>query len=172
VCQQDTAAHFQSIFYGLQSGSERLPFVVPEVGMGCTSGHDEVIVGKLESVQLEDAPPEVEAEHVTQQHFDILMLGEDLANGRRDLCRRQSCRRHLVEQRLKGVMVLAVHQGDLDRQARQRIGSLQTAKSASYNDDARARFSIHSPTGSDAWLCCKGATSIECQVEGIEIGPT
>ena len=79
VCQQNTAAHLQRIFHGLQPRSERLPLVVPEVGVSCARGNDQVVVGEFEFMQLDDAALEVEAEHITQQDLHILMLGEDLA---------------------------------------------------------------------------------------------
>ena len=91
---------------------------MPEVGVGRAGGNDQIVVGKLESVQLDDAALEVEAEHLAQQDFDVLTLGENLANGRGNFRRRQSGGRHLVQQWLKGVMVLAIHHRDLDGQMR------------------------------------------------------
>ncbi len=92
--------------------------VVPEVGMGCAGGNDQVVVRKLESMQLDNVALEVEPAHVAQQNFDIFTLGKNLANGRRNFCRRQSGGRHLVEQRLKGMVVFAIDQRDFDGQMR------------------------------------------------------
>jgi len=55
----------------------------------------------------------VEAQHLAQQDLDILVLGENVTDGSCDLRRRDARRRHLIQKRLEGVMVLAIQEGDL-----------------------------------------------------------
>ena len=143
VGQQNAAANLQRIFDGLQSGSQRLPLVVPEIGMGGACGDDQIVVGKLEAMQLDDAPFDVKAEHLAEQHFDVFMLGENFADRRGDFRRRQSRGRYLVEQRLKGVVVLAVHQRDLDGQSGPATWRPQTTEAASDDDDL-AQVNVYS----------------------------
>src|SRR5271165_5607334 len=80
VGQQDATAHLQRVLDGLQPGSEWLPIIMSEVRVRRTGGDYKIIVGKLESMQLGDATLEVEAEHFAEQHLNVVMLGENLAN--------------------------------------------------------------------------------------------
>jgi len=78
----------------------------------------EVVVAKHEPVEIYDVMLEVEIDHLAKQDFDIFVTREDFADGRCDVRGRQSSRGDLVKQRLEGVMVPAVHDGDLNRQTR------------------------------------------------------
>ncbi len=121
VGQQNAAAHLQRIFNGLQARRERLPFIVPKVGMRSAGSNDEIVITQLEAVKLDGAALKIEALHLAQQHLHVFMLAQDLANGRGNLRRRNPGRRHLIEQRLEGVMIAAIDQRDLDRQPGQRF---------------------------------------------------
>ena len=153
VRQQNAAANLQRIFNGLQAGCQRLPFIVSEIGVHRAGGDDQIVVGQLEAVHLDDASLQIEAQHFAQQDFDVGVLGEDVANGRGDLSRRNTGSRHLVQQRLEGVMILAIEQRDLHRQTRQRLSSLQAAKAAADDDDPRTSIRIHSRT----FMRCRNA---------------
>ena len=50
---------------------------------------------------------------------------------------RQRRRRHLIEQRLKDVVVMAIDHGHVHVGGRERAGGVQPAKSAADDDDAR-----------------------------------
>ena len=64
--------------------------------------------------------------HLREQHLDVFLVAEDPADRRRDVARRQRCRRHLVQQRLEQVIVVAIEQRDAHvarRRARARRSS-------------------------------------------------
>src|SRR5271165_1312457 len=94
VGQQNAAANFQRILDGLKAGSERLPLVMAKVSVRRAGSDDEVVVWKFESMHLDDAPLQVEAQHFAEQDFHVVMLVENLADGRRYLRRRQPCGRN------------------------------------------------------------------------------
>ena len=57
---------------------------------------------------------EIEADYITDQHLDILLASHHAANRRRDVGRRQGGQRHLIQEGLESVVILAVHDGDAD----------------------------------------------------------
>src|SRR6516162_4482151 len=85
-------------------------------------------------------PIEVEADHFAEQHFNILVSRQNLADGCRDFGRRKSCRRHLVEQWLEGMVVLPVDQSYLYREPRQCLGCLESAEPTADDDHPGAFF--------------------------------
>ncbi len=146
VSQQNAAAHLERIFDGLQSGRKGFPLVMPKVSMACSGGDDEIVVGKLTAMKPNETPCEIETQHFAEQYLDVLVFRQNLTDGRCDLGWRQPCGRHLVKQRLKRVMVLAVHQGDIGGQARQRFGGLKPTKSTAYYHNPRTRMLSHDLT--------------------------
>ncbi len=65
-------------------------------------------------------------------------LAQDGADGLGDVGRGEDGEGHLVEQRLKGVVVAAVDEGDVDGQLGQAFGGVDAGKTAADDDDARA----------------------------------
>src|SRR5580698_1309959 len=115
--EEDAATNLGGVFDGLEAGSERSPVFAAEVGVGGTSGHDEIVVfdfgtGLEENALLGD----VKAGGLVHEDFDVLVVAEEGADGLGDLCRREDGERNLVEQRLEGVVVLAVDEGDVERE--------------------------------------------------------
>jgi hypothetical protein len=58
------------------------------------------------------------------------------ANGSRNFPRRQTCRRHLIQKRLEGVVVLAVNQCDGDVSVPELTSRLEATETASDDHDA------------------------------------
>ena len=84
--------------------------------------------------------------HLRQQHRDVLLLAQDPADRRRDVAGRQRRGRHLIEQRLEQVVVVAIEQRDPDRRAGERARRVEAAESAADDDDAWSASS-HASTG-------------------------
>ena len=63
-------------------------------------------------------------------------MAQDGADGLGDVGRRKHGQRHLVEQRLKSVVVAAVDDSDVDGQMREPLGRVQAGESAADDDDA------------------------------------
>ena len=142
--QQHAAAHLQRVINGLQPRRQRLPVIVAEVGVCGPGGHDQVVVGQGRI----HANATVRVRHVNrarlaQQHFDIVVLGKNLANRRGNFRRRDSGGRHLVQQRLEGVVIRAVHHGDVERKTRQLLRGVQAAKAAADDHDLLAQGVAH-----------------------------
>ena len=62
---------------------------------------------------------------------------QDAAQRGGDFAGRQHAQRHLIEQGLKGVMVLAVDQGDGHRLIRQAFGRIEPSEPPADDDDPR-----------------------------------
>jgi hypothetical protein len=65
-------------------------------------------------------------------------VAKDGADGLGNVCRRKHGQRDLIEQRLEGVVIAAVDEGDIDGQMGQGFGGMKAGKAAAYDDDARA----------------------------------
>jgi hypothetical protein len=75
---------------------------------------------------------------------DILMVMQHITNGKTDLFGRQFFRRHLVEQRLEGVIVVLIDERDPDvgiAQFFQRADSAETGAKDDYMGDVSHSFS-------------------------------
>ena len=114
--KQHAAADQQRVVQRLQARRVRRPFVVAEIGIGCAAGHQQLVVGQLlATLERDGLVRQVDATHFSQQHADIGLVTQDLAQRRRDVRRRQAGRCHLVQQRLKQVVVDAVDERDVQR---------------------------------------------------------
>src|SRR5215469_6937397 len=74
-----------------------------------------------------------------QDHRGVLLVPKDAADWSRNLTRRQRGRRHLVQQRLKQVVVGTVYQDDFRRCASKCLGGGQSPKTPTDDDDSRLR---------------------------------
>ncbi len=127
--QQHAAANFDGVFDGLEAGRERLPLIVAEVGVRGAGGENEVVVVEARAAGQRDLPRGgVDADDFVHQHLGVALVAQDGADGLGNVGRRQHGQRHLVEQRLKGVMIAAVDHGDIDGQAREAFGCVQAGK--------------------------------------------
>ncbi len=95
---------------------------------------------------MNNAALKIESSYLGHQHLDVLVAPEYRANWGRDLARRKSGGRHLIKQRLEGVMILAIDQGDRRRLARQSLRRVQAAKTGSDNHYPRRWLAVHPVT--------------------------
>ena len=72
-------------------------------------------------------------------HLDVFVFAENAANGRRDIGRRKSGGRDLVEQRLEKMIVRAVDHRHPDRLVAEMLRRFQAAEAGADDDDVRAR---------------------------------
>jgi len=132
-CQKHTPPDLQRVFNCLQAGCKLLPRIVPEIRMTRAGGDDKVVVGIILAGSLNHPAVEIESRHLTQQDFDILLV----AKNRPDWCRnfpwREPRRSHLVKQRLKSVVILAVDERDLDRSLRQFLRRVEAAEAGAHD---------------------------------------
>src|ERR1700733_3040044 len=72
-CQQNTPPDFERIFYRLQSGSQRLPFIMTKVSVRRARGDDQEIVFEYLLLGDDSLLPEIEIDHLLEQHLNIRM---------------------------------------------------------------------------------------------------
>src|SRR5262249_2494601 len=88
-------------------------FVVPEVARAHAGRDHQIIERNLADAgarggRLNRAGSKVDSGDLRQEHAGVLLLRLELTDWRSDLGGREDRRRHLIEQRLKDVMVAAV----------------------------------------------------------------
>jgi hypothetical protein len=86
---------------------------------------------------------EIDAAHFVEPYFDVALPAQEMAQRRRDIRRRESCRRNLVQQRLEEMMVRAIDERDADICARKRARRPQAAETTAENHDMGHRHRRH-----------------------------
>lgn len=113
--EQQLAPQHQRVVQRLQAGRMLGPVIVAEVGMGGAGGQQQHVVAERAAVgEHHLTAGRCDFGDVAEQHFDIALLAQDVAQRRGDIRCRQAGGGDLVQQRLEQVMVLAVDQGDAD----------------------------------------------------------
>ena len=108
-------------------------------------GDHEVVVVERDLVVDGDRPAvEVDRGHGAEQEPRRLRPAQDAAHGEADVAGVETRRRHLVQQRLEGVEVVGVDDGDVDRRATQSLDDAQPAEPRPDDDDMR--FPCHEIT--------------------------
>ena len=79
-----------------------------EIAMGRVGREHQNVIGDVEVGQDEAFANTIDASDRAQQHACVALVTDQASTGPGDVGRRQAGRRHLVEPRLKEVMVLAV----------------------------------------------------------------
>ena len=106
-----------------------------EVQMGGARGDDQIVVGDVVVIGDHPFPVRIDLARLRQQHAHVLLMAEDPSNGGRHVARRQGRRRHLVQQRLKQMVVVTVDEGHTHVGATQCARGEQTAETAAENHD-------------------------------------
>ena len=117
-------------------GAQLLPLVVPEIVIDRAGREDQVVVGNPFLAGVQAARGELDAPHLAQHHARVLLVAQHGADRLGDVGGRQRRGGHLVKQRLKQVIVVAVDDQHLDRRARQRARREQPAETAAHDDDS------------------------------------
>jgi hypothetical protein len=138
---QHAVPDLERVVNRLQAGRHALPLVVAEVAVRSARGDNQVVVLNVPvRVAVGDHHLLVRHIHrlrVRQQHLGIFLLAQDLPDRRRDIRRSQRRRRHLVQQRLKQVVVAPVKHRDPHRRAVQLARGVDAAETGAENHDSR-----------------------------------
>jgi hypothetical protein len=115
--------------------------VTPEIGMRRSSGHDQRVVGQPElstvgAVSKHLLRHHIEFGHFAEQRPDVRLVADHSTQRRRDQAGRQDAGRHLIEKRLKQMMIRAVDQGDVGLGLAQRPNRAEPAESTTDYDHA------------------------------------
>ena len=118
-----------------------------KIGVAGAGGHNEVIVGEFLLGSPHSPAGKVKVEYFFEKYFNILVSSEDPTDGGGDFCWRKAGRGDLVQQWLKGVVILAIHDGDLYVCRSQFLDAVQASKAGSDDHHARgmvtAIFLVH-----------------------------
>ena len=107
--EENAAAHLERVLDALHPGGVLGPVGVAEVVV-LRSGRDDqmVVIDRVSIGELHRPPRAVDGGDLRQDHLGVASPTQDGADRRGHVARVQRCRRHLVDQRLKEVMVAAV----------------------------------------------------------------
>jgi hypothetical protein len=138
-CDQYATANGEGVFQRLQPRRIAFPLVMSEVGMRGAGGDDQGVIGQFALREMHDAAFKIDVERFVHQHRDVLVLLQDLPQGRSDRRRGKAGRGDLVEQRLEQMMIAAVDQGDANIGIGQFARGGEAAETAAEDDDMGAR---------------------------------
>ncbi len=142
--EQYAAAYGESVFQGFQPRRVRRPRVVAKVAVGRTGCDDEIVVGDVCcAIQAYVTLCGVDGGDFAHQHGDVLLPAKNMAYRRGDGRPGQACGGHLIQQRLKQMMVTAVDQRDLHGLAGECLGRFKSAEAAADDDDVRTILRRH-----------------------------
>ena len=114
--EQDSPSNLGRVLDALKSGRQELPIVVTKIGVARAGSEDKIVVGHLPPAHDRDrARHDIDADDLTQHDCNISVGANDAADRCGNVSRRQTSGRHLIEQRLKQVIVLSVNDDDLYR---------------------------------------------------------
>ena len=139
-CDQNAAANARRIFDALEARRELRPVVMAEIGMRGAGRDHQIVEFDILGIGTQQLLLKIDAAHLFHQHRDVFLRPQDMPDRPGHVRRRQRRGGHLVEQRLKAVMVLPVDKGDVGRRAAQRAGSRQAAKACADDDNPRTAF--------------------------------
>ena len=143
--EQDAATDLQGVLDGLQAGSQGFPLRVTKVSVRSPGRDNEIVKRKYRLIGNDATRFQIELPDLLKQHFSIGMRSQYPADWCGYFSGRQSGGRDLVEQGLKSMVVLAVHDGDLNGQAGKVLGSGEAPETGSYYYDSRSGFVVHKP---------------------------
>ena len=118
-----------------------------EIGMRRAGRDNQIIEGEDVAVDRQLARHRIDRAYISQQHTDIFLMTQHPANRRRDVAWRQRCRRHLIQQRLEEMVVVAIDQRDANRRVPERARGVEAAEPAADDDDVRNSHGTRSGSG-------------------------
>jgi len=144
-----TRRGFNRVFHCLKSGGERYPFIMAEISMTSPGSDDQGIVANFLIVRLHDPSLQVEPRDLASA-LRYFSAAAEWIGWLCNLPGTDRCR-HLIQQRLEGVKILPINDGDFRVRARQRLGRVQAAE---------ARSCDHHPMCNLAVLICPSCATL------------
>ena len=140
--QQHAAADFKRVLNRLKAWRVRLPIIVTEISMARAGGDDQIVVRNFLIGSFDEAVFKIEAADLSHEHFNIFARGKNRTDRRGDFSRGEPGGCDLIQQRLKGMEVLTVNDGDLHWSVRQRLRGVEAAETGSNDNYTRTDFTI------------------------------
>src|SRR5437870_10834614 len=96
---------------------------------------------------------QIEILHLAHEQLNMAVAAEDPADGGGDFARRQALWRHLIEQRLKSMEILAIDESYANRIARERSRGEQASETRADYNHMRTGLAVHHCTLYDSNWC-------------------
>ena len=135
--QQDPVADAQRVLDSLQARGKRLPLGMAEIAGATAQRQHEVIEPQGAFLQEHFRLARSMSTTCSIKHGDSGRAGEDGTDRLRDFRRGQARGRHLVKQRLKQMMIGAVHQRHARGGMPEMLAERQPAKASAQDDNMR-----------------------------------
>ena len=132
-----------------------------EVRVRGAGREDQVVVrDRIGARDGDRAADRIDRANVGEEDFDVLLLSQHPADRRCDVARRQRRGGHLIQQRLKQMVVVAIEQRRANIRACERARCVQSAETTTDDDDARGVQS------SEFTVQSYGSRSVAVHVQG------
>src|SRR5690606_37829348 len=126
------------ILDGLESRCDGRPLLVPEVGVCGAGSQNQVIVLEVAAFKVNEPIRDVDSVHLRKHDLTVRLPPQHRPDRRADVGRRQRGRRHLIQKRLKNVVVSPVEERYLDGRFCQRLRRFESRKStANYKNPGK-----------------------------------
>ena len=135
--EEDAPSDLERGVQALRAGRDLIPPVFAEVVGPRASGDDEVVVVHRAVLRGDLPPMEVDPGHFAQQDSRVALPGENRADRGRDVGPGQLGHRHLVNEWLEEMVVLAIDHHHFRRGALERLGCRQPSEACADDHDAR-----------------------------------
>ncbi len=106
-----------------------------EISVLRAGGDDQIVEGNAAPLGDHRAPLDIDAAHLRQHDIDVVGMAENAADRRGDVRRREARGRHLVQERLKQMVIVLIDQGDVERRAGEVLRRAQPAEPGTDDDD-------------------------------------
>jgi hypothetical protein len=138
---EDAAAKRGGVFQRLEARCKRLPLVMAEIGVTHAGREHQRVVGQRVAVfEQHEFAGRVDAADGGKQRRDVRPVAQEIADRPGDFGCREGSGRHLIEQRLKQMMIAAINECDLDARTLQPQRAFKPAKAGAHDHHAMSVF--------------------------------
>ena len=152
---EDLAPQRQSVVEGLHAAGGGAELVVAEIGARGPAGDDEAVVADgerlAEFVDVDLAGLGIDVLHLAEDHAQRRVVPQHVADGGCDLALGEDAGGHLVEERLKEVVVGPVDQGDADGRPLEGAGSEEPPEAGPDDDHMVPPVAAHGSRSTTIW---------------------
>ena len=132
---QHVIADVQCLLQRLHAVGVLFDFLHAEEVRRRTGCEDEVVVSELTVIRQQDLARLIDTLGLSHEEFHVLALAEERADRIGNLVRREDCRRHLIQQWLEELEIVAVDEHDVNVFLRKEFGKLDTTEACTDNDN-------------------------------------
>ena len=162
--QQYAPANQRRVVDAFESGGVSRPIVVRKVAVRRPGRYDQAIVRDPPILSIDDPAHAIDGIDIGKNDGRVGLFAQYAADRRSDVGGREACGRHLIQKRLKQVVIVPIDHDDVGRRLRERLGSRQSAETCADDGDTlaapggvsvacsmRRRFAIRRARRSLAW---------------------